>query len=42
MIGMGVINNWTELLGLRVILGAFEAGFFPGTHALVLFFLYFL
>lgn len=30
MIGMGVINNWTQLVGLRVVLGVFEAGYFPG------------
>ncbi|GAB7366182.1 hypothetical protein MBLNU230_g7742t1 [Neophaeotheca triangularis] len=30
MIGMGFLNNWTSLLALRLILGIFEAGFFPG------------
>jgi MFS family permease len=29
MIGMGFISNWIQLLGLRVVLGALEAGFFP-------------
>ncbi|KAI5357314.1 putative major facilitator superfamily, MFS transporter superfamily [Septoria linicola] len=30
MIGMGVVNNWQSLVGLRVVLGIFEAGYFPG------------
>ncbi|OBT89012.1 hypothetical protein VE02_02159 [Pseudogymnoascus sp. 03VT05] len=30
MIAFGFVNNWTEMVGLRVILGVFEAGFFPG------------
>ncbi|KAI9670888.1 MAG: hypothetical protein M1817_003773 [Caeruleum heppii] len=30
MIGMGFTKNWTQLLALRLILGIFEAGFFPG------------
>ncbi|KAF2219522.1 major facilitator superfamily domain-containing protein [Elsinoe ampelina] len=30
MIGMGLVNTWPELAGLRVILGVFEAGYFPG------------
>lgn len=30
MIGMGLIHEWQELAGLRVILGVFEAGYFPG------------
>ncbi|GIZ41052.1 hypothetical protein CKM354_000436900 [Cercospora kikuchii] len=30
MIGMGVVNDWTHLAALRVILGIFEAGYFPG------------
>ncbi|KAK4628549.1 uncharacterized protein CLAFUR5_04001 [Fulvia fulva] len=30
MIGMGFANEWSTLAGLRVILGVFEAGFFPG------------
>ena len=29
-IGMGFVENWSTLAGLRVILGLFEAGFFPG------------
>lgn len=31
MIGMGFVHNWRTLAGLRVILGIFEAGFFPGS-----------
>lgn len=30
MIGMGFAQDWSTLAGLRVILGVFEAGFFPG------------
>ncbi|PNS21545.1 hypothetical protein CAC42_904 [Sphaceloma murrayae] len=30
MIGMGLISSWPQLAGLRVILGVFEAGYFPG------------
>lgn len=30
MIGFGLVNNWQTLIGLRLILGIFEAGFFPG------------
>lgn len=30
MIGMGFVQEWDTLAGLRVILGLFEAGFFPG------------
>lgn len=29
MIGMGFTPSWRVLAGLRVILGVFEAGFFP-------------
>ncbi|KAK7540153.1 general substrate transporter [Phyllosticta citricarpa] len=29
MIGMGFIHTWNALAGLRVLLGVFEAGFFP-------------
>ncbi|KAF2470993.1 MFS general substrate transporter [Lindgomyces ingoldianus] len=29
MIGMGFVNDWKDLAGLRVILGILEAGFFP-------------
>ena len=40
MIGMGFTNDWHALAACRVILGLFEAGFFPvsasiyrnGTH----------
>jgi sugar phosphate permease len=30
MIGFGFVKEWTTLLPLRVLLGIFEAGFFPG------------
>ncbi|KIW29723.1 uncharacterized protein PV07_05513 [Cladophialophora immunda] len=30
MCAAGFVKTWTELTGLRVILGVFEAGFFPG------------
>ena len=30
MIGMGLVKSWPQLAGLRVILGVFEAGYFPG------------
>ena len=30
MIGMGFVETWDTLAGLRVILGLLEAGFFPG------------
>lgn len=30
MIGMGFVKSWQALAALRVILGIFEAGFFPG------------
>jgi MFS family permease len=29
MIGMGFANDWAALAACRVILGLFEAGFFP-------------
>jgi len=31
MIGMGFVKTWQTMAGLRVILGIFEAGFFPGS-----------
>jgi MFS family permease len=31
MLGMGFAKDWTTLVGLRLVLGIFEAGFFPGT-----------
>jgi len=31
MIGMGFVKSWQSMAGLRVILGIFEAGFFPGS-----------
>lgn len=30
MIGFGFVKKWEDLVGLRVILGTLEAGFFPG------------
>jgi hypothetical protein len=30
MIAFGFVKNWTDLIYLRLILGVFEAGFFPG------------
>jgi MFS family permease len=30
MIGMGFVKNWEQMMGLRMVLGVFEAGFFPG------------
>ena len=27
---IGFVNKWTEMIGLRVILGVFEAGLYPG------------
>jgi MFS family permease len=30
MIGCAFVNDWTALIGLRVILGVLEAGLFPG------------
>jgi MFS family permease len=35
MIGMGFVKNWQTMAGLRIILGLFEAGFFPGAVYLV-------
>ncbi|CAK7244465.1 MAG: hypothetical protein STHCBS139747_006006 [Sporothrix thermara] len=29
MVGMGFVSNWRTMAGLRVVLGALEAGFFP-------------
>ncbi|KAL2023726.1 hypothetical protein VTK56DRAFT_1440 [Thermocarpiscus australiensis] len=29
MVGMGFVNNWQAMTGLRVVLGVLEAGFFP-------------
>lgn len=34
MIGMGFTNNWGALAACRVILGLFEAGFFPVSIAI--------
>ncbi|THX26171.1 retrograde regulation protein 2 [Aureobasidium pullulans] len=30
MIGMAFVKTWTQLIPLRILLGIFEAGFFPG------------
>ncbi|KAJ5118407.1 hypothetical protein N7448_010116 [Penicillium atrosanguineum] len=30
MIGTGFVKNWGQLVGLRVLLGVLEAGYFPG------------
>lgn len=30
MIGMAFVKSWTQLVPLRIVLGIFEAGFFPG------------
>ena len=30
MICFGFLKTWTQMLGLRLVLGVFEAGFFPG------------
>lgn len=29
MIGMGFVDTWEQMAGLRVVLGVLEAGFFP-------------
>lgn len=33
MICFGFVKSWTDLIGLRLVLGIFEAGFFPGQYA---------
>lgn len=35
MIGFGFVNNWVHLIPLRLLLGLFEAGFFPGCVYLI-------
>ncbi|KAG9252424.1 major facilitator superfamily domain-containing protein [Emericellopsis atlantica] len=35
MIGFGFINHWYSLVALRLVLGLFEAGFFPGCVYLI-------
>ncbi|EMD63738.1 hypothetical protein GGP41_005623 [Bipolaris sorokiniana] len=35
MIGFGFVKEWTSLIPLRLILGVFEAGFFPGSAYLL-------
>lgn len=33
-IGFGFPQTWTALLGLRLLLGVLEAGFFPGEYSI--------
>lgn len=33
-VGMGLVNNFEGLIAMRVLLGFFEAGLFPGTLCL--------
>ncbi|OJJ60229.1 hypothetical protein ASPSYDRAFT_78444 [Aspergillus sydowii CBS 593.65] len=35
MVGMGLVHDWRELAGLRVVLGVFEAGLFPSAVFLI-------
>jgi MFS family permease len=35
MQGFGFVKKWEDLVGLRVILGVLEAGFFPGSAYLL-------
>ncbi|KAJ5689711.1 MFS general substrate transporter [Penicillium macrosclerotiorum] len=35
MLSAGFVKNWTELVGIRVIIGALEAGFFPASVYLI-------
>ena len=38
MVGFGFIQDWWVLIPLRLLLGLFEAGYFPGvvvSHALI-------
>ena len=35
MIGFGFPNNWVAMIPLRLLLGIFEAGFFPGCVYLI-------
>jgi hypothetical protein len=37
MIGFGFVKEWHTLLPLRLVLGIFEAGFFPGKLKRLLF-----
>ena len=30
LVGFGFVTDWTQLLGLRILLGILESGFFPG------------
>lgn len=36
MTGMAFVKTWEQLAACRVILGVFEAGFFPAVRAIVL------
>ena len=33
-VGMGLVNNFEGLIAMRVLLGLFEAGLFPGAERL--------
>ncbi|OJJ04038.1 hypothetical protein ASPVEDRAFT_171768 [Aspergillus versicolor CBS 583.65] len=35
MVGMGLVHDWREMTGLRVVLGVFEAGLFPSAVFLI-------
>lgn len=35
MLGMGFVNTWQQLAGLRAILGAFESALYPGAAFLI-------
>ncbi|KAF3309723.1 hypothetical protein TWF173_010616 [Orbilia oligospora] len=35
VIGMGFVKTWHQLMGLRILLGLFEGGFFPGVAYLL-------
>jgi hypothetical protein len=34
-IGFGFVNDWIALIPLRLVLGFFEAGYFPGKFDVV-------
>lgn len=31
----GFVKDWTQLVGIRIVIGALEAGFFPGAVYLI-------
>ncbi|BCS23773.1 uncharacterized protein APUU_40217A [Aspergillus puulaauensis] len=35
MVGMGLVHDWREMTGLRIVLGVFEAGLFPSAVFLI-------